>query len=39
MAREAGLSRLLGGIHIRSDDEAGRRLGTAIGRAAVARLR
>jgi hypothetical protein len=35
LAREAGLSRLLGGIHIRSDDEAGAKLGAAVGRAAL----
>jgi hypothetical protein len=39
MAREAGRSRLLGGIHIASDDEAGARLGRAIGTAAVERVR
>jgi hypothetical protein len=37
MARQAGRSRLLGGVHIRSDDEAGNRLGAAVGRAAVRR--
>jgi membrane-associated phospholipid phosphatase len=37
MAREAGRSRLLGGIHIRADDEAGAKLGATIGAAAVAR--
>jgi hypothetical protein len=33
-ADDAGLSRLLGGIHISADDLAGRRLGSACGREA-----
>ncbi len=33
-ADEAGLSRLYGGIHVRADDLAGRRLGAEVGRAA-----
>jgi hypothetical protein len=35
MAEEAGMSRIFGGIHTRSDHEAGARLGRRIGRAAV----
>jgi hypothetical protein len=33
-ADQAGISRLLGGIHIQSDDFGGRRAGAAIGAAA-----
>jgi hypothetical protein len=36
-AEEASLSRLLGGIHFRSDNEVGLRMGTEIGRRVVAR--
>lgn len=35
-AREAAVSRLYGGIHFRSDNEAGLRVGAAAGRAALA---
>lgn len=38
LAEEAALSRLYGGIHIRSDNEAGLELGRAIGRRVIARL-
>lgn len=34
---EAGRSRIWGGIHIRADDEAGRRLGSELGQAALER--
>lgn len=37
-AQEATLSRLYGGIHFRSDNEAGLMLGQAIGRQALARV-
>ena len=33
-ADEAGLSRLYGGIHVRADDLAGRRIGAEVGLAA-----
>ena len=36
-ADEAGISRLWGGIHVRSDDFAGRRMGAQIGPAAFAK--
>jgi membrane-associated phospholipid phosphatase len=35
-ARQAAISRLYGGIHFRSDNETGLRVGAAVGRAAVA---
>ena len=35
-AREAAVSRLYAGIHFRSDNEAGLRVGAAAGRAALA---
>ena len=38
-AREAGMSRIYGGIHFRADNEAGLGMGTRIGRAVVARAR
>ncbi|MGH2703709.1 MAG: phosphatase PAP2 family protein, partial [Actinomycetota bacterium] len=38
-AEEAAISRLYGGIHFRSDNEAGRRLGRRIGQLAVERSR
>ena len=37
-AEEAALSRLYGGIHFRSDNEAGLELGRAVGRLALGRL-
>lgn len=38
LAREAAMSRLWGGIHFRSDNDEGLRLGGAVGREVVARL-
>jgi membrane-associated phospholipid phosphatase len=38
MAREAAVSRLYGGIHFRSDNEAGLALGEQIGARTLARL-
>jgi hypothetical protein len=37
-AEEAALSRLLGGIHFRSDNEEGLKLGRRIGERVVARM-
>ena len=39
LAEEAAMSRLWGGIHFRSDNDEGLRLGRAVGTAVVARLR
>jgi membrane-associated phospholipid phosphatase len=39
MAKEAGMSRLYGGIHFRSDIEDGLQLGRKVGLRAIARLR
>jgi membrane-associated phospholipid phosphatase len=39
MAQEASISRLYGGIHFRSDNEAGLVLGETIGKRALARMR
>ncbi len=38
-AREAGVSRIYGGIHYRSDNEVGLRMGRRIGRLVVERAR
>lgn len=38
MAEEAALSRLFGGIHVRSDNDAGLRLGLEVGRLAIERM-
>jgi membrane-associated phospholipid phosphatase len=39
MAKEAGMSRVYGGIHFRSDTEGGLELGRKVGLRALARLR
>jgi hypothetical protein len=38
MAQEAAMSRLWGGIHFRSDNNEGLRLGTAVGQDVIASL-